>query len=202
MRTKTTDGDVRASIISRLRCRCKIPVRLSPVWRVAAGRRELCRSERLLCAAAVAMQRILVDHARGRRAAKRGAGARTLAFTDEEPMPATDPDMLLDVADALARLAMEDASAADVARYRLFAGLSIEEAAEAMGVSRATAFREWAYARPGWRRLWLRSVEQRKDRCGQGDEPPGQVEATEEPETWSGHDGRVICLIGRQVRPT
>ncbi len=45
------------------------------------------------------------------------------------------------------RLAEEDAGAADVARLRLFAGVPVEEAAEALGLSRATAFREWAYAR-------------------------------------------------------
>ncbi len=47
----------------------------------------------------------------------------------------------------LTRLALEDPSSAEVARHRLFAGLSIDEAAESLGLSRATAFREWAYAR-------------------------------------------------------
>jgi hypothetical protein len=59
----------------------------------------------------------------------------------------TDPDLVLDVAAALERLAREDPSSAEVARHRLFAGLSIDEVAEALGLSRATAFREWAYAR-------------------------------------------------------
>jgi predicted DNA-binding protein (UPF0251 family) len=58
-----------------------------------------------------------------------------------------DPDALLDVAEALGKLALEDPGSADVARLRLFAGLSTDEAAEAPGISRATAFREWAYAR-------------------------------------------------------
>ena len=58
-----------------------------------------------------------------------------------------DPDTLLDIDAALNRLAAEDATSAEVARFRLFAGLSIDEAAEALGLSRATAFREWAYAR-------------------------------------------------------
>lgn len=98
-------------------------------------------------ASAVAMQRILVDHARHRRAVKRGGGARTVAFEHEGTIPSHDCDLLLDVDEVLARLAAEDPPSADVARHRLFAGLSIEEAAEAMGVSRATAFREWAYAR-------------------------------------------------------
>jgi hypothetical protein len=45
------------------------------------------------------------------------------------------------------RLAAEDLASADVARFRLFAGLSIDETADALGLSRTTAFREWAYAR-------------------------------------------------------
>jgi RNA polymerase sigma factor (TIGR02999 family) len=98
-------------------------------------------------AAAVAMQRILVDHARQKRAGKRGGGERTLVLGGDAPTVGPDPDLLLDIDEALSRLAIEDPSSADVARYRLFAGLTIDEAAEAMGVSRATAFREWAYAR-------------------------------------------------------
>ena len=98
-------------------------------------------------AAAVAMQRILVDHARRKLAGKRGRGARTVDLDDLGSIQGPDPDLLLDIDEALSRLAIEDPSSAEVARYRLFAGLSIEEAAEALGVSRATAFREWAYAR-------------------------------------------------------
>jgi RNA polymerase sigma factor (TIGR02999 family) len=110
-------------------------------------------------AAAVAMQRILVDHARKRRAGKRGGGARTIDFRDGQSIPSTDPDLVLDIDLALTRLAEEDPSSAEVARFRLFAGLSIEEAAEAMGVSRATAFREWAYAR-SWLATALDSARQ------------------------------------------
>jgi predicted DNA-binding protein (UPF0251 family) len=58
-----------------------------------------------------------------------------------------DPDTLLVVDETLTRLAVEDPTSAEVARLRLFAGLSIDEAAEALGLSRATAFRDWAYAR-------------------------------------------------------
>jgi RNA polymerase sigma factor (TIGR02999 family) len=98
-------------------------------------------------AAAVAMQRILVDHARHHKAARRGGGARTIALNEDAPDLGADPDLVLDVDAALERLAREDPSSAEVARHRLFAGLSIDEAAEAVGISRATAFREWAYAR-------------------------------------------------------
>jgi RNA polymerase sigma factor (TIGR02999 family) len=98
-------------------------------------------------AAAVAMQRILVDHARHRKTARRGGGARTVAIEREAPTLGADPELVLDVDAGLGRLALEDATAAEVARLRLFAGLSVDEAALALGVSRATAFREWAYAR-------------------------------------------------------
>jgi RNA polymerase sigma factor (TIGR02999 family) len=98
-------------------------------------------------AAAVAMQRILVDHARRRKAARRGGGARTIALDGDSPALGADPDLILDVDAALERLAREDPTSAEVARHRLFAGLSTDETAEALGISRATAFREWAYAR-------------------------------------------------------
>jgi predicted DNA-binding protein (UPF0251 family) len=59
----------------------------------------------------------------------------------------SDPDTLLAIDEALAKLAAEDLASADVARLRLFAGLSVDETADALGVSRTTAFRDWAYAR-------------------------------------------------------
>jgi RNA polymerase sigma factor (TIGR02999 family) len=93
-------------------------------------------------AAAVAMQHILVDHARRRKAAKRAGGARTIALDGDAPDLGTDPDLVLDVDAALDRLTREDPTSAEVARQRLFAGLSIDETAEALGISRATAFRE------------------------------------------------------------
>ncbi len=100
-----------------------------------------------LRAAAVAMQRILVDHARRKRSTKRGGYARQFSLDEADRVVVSDPDTLLDIDAALRSLADEDATSADVARFRLFAGLSIDEAAEALGLSRATAFREWAYAR-------------------------------------------------------
>jgi RNA polymerase sigma factor (TIGR02999 family) len=107
-------------------------------------------------AAAVAMQRMLVDHARRRKSARRGSGARTIALDGDAPDISADPDQVIDVDAALERLAREDPSSADVARHRLFAGLSIDETAEALGISRATAFREWAYAR-SWLAIALES---------------------------------------------
>lgn len=98
-------------------------------------------------AASATMQRILVDHARKKRADKRGGGTRPVDLEEVSGFLDATPDLLLDVDEAITKLAACDPSSAEVARHRLFAGLSIEEAAEAMGVSRATAFREWAYAR-------------------------------------------------------
>src|SRR3954471_9158558 len=98
-------------------------------------------------AAAEAMRRILVDHARKKRADKRGGGGKRFDLSETDRVAVPDPDTLLAVDEALAGLAAEDAGSADVARLRLFAGLSVEQAADALGVSRATAFRDWAYAR-------------------------------------------------------
>jgi RNA polymerase sigma factor (TIGR02999 family) len=100
-----------------------------------------------LRAAAVAMQRILVDHARKRRAEKRGGDGQRFEVSDADRVHIPDPDTVIAVNEALETLANEDSAAAELARLRLFAGLSINEAADAIGVSRATAFRDWSYAR-------------------------------------------------------
>lgn len=104
------------------------------------------RSE-FLKAAAVSMRRILVNHARGKRTAKRGGQGRRFALDEGDRVVVPDPDTLLDIDNALTRLAGEDPTSAEVARFRLFAGLSIDDAADALGLSRATAYRDWAYAR-------------------------------------------------------
>jgi RNA polymerase sigma factor (TIGR02999 family) len=98
-------------------------------------------------AAAESMRRILVDHARRKRADKRGGKGKRFDLAEGDRVAVPDPETLLAIDDALAQLAAEDPAAADVARLRLFAGLSVDEAADALGVSRTTAFRDWAYAR-------------------------------------------------------
>jgi RNA polymerase sigma factor (TIGR02999 family) len=98
-------------------------------------------------AAAESMRRILVDHARRKRADKRGGGGKRFDLAEGDRVAVPDPDTLLAIDEALANLAAEDLASADVARLRLFAGLSVDETADALGVSRATAFRDWAYAR-------------------------------------------------------
>jgi RNA polymerase sigma factor (TIGR02999 family) len=129
-------------------------------------------------AAAVAMQRILVDHARRKRAAKRGGLVTRFALDEADRAIVSDPDTLLDIDAALTRLAAEDATSADVARFRLFAGLSIDEAAEALGLSRATAFREWAYARS-----WLTTALAAERRNDPGSVPSRTIAGAEPPDS-------------------
>jgi DNA-directed RNA polymerase specialized sigma24 family protein len=92
------------------------------------------------------MRRILVDHARAKKAEKRGGGQR-FDLSDGDRVIVPDPDTVLEIDEALTALAADDPAAADSARLRLFAGLAVEEAGESLGQSRATAFRDWAYAR-------------------------------------------------------
>jgi RNA polymerase sigma factor (TIGR02999 family) len=98
-------------------------------------------------AAAEAMRRILIEQARKKLAAKRGGGGKRFELAEGDRVTIPHPDTLLAVDEALAGLEVEDPASAAVARLRLFAGLSVDEVADALGVSRATAFRDWAYAR-------------------------------------------------------
>jgi len=99
-------------------------------------------------AAAEAMRRILVDHARQKQAAQRGGGAmRADLDPDRLAAPLGDPDQWIDLDHALTRFQAVDPAAAGLAKLRVFGGLSVEEAGEALGVPRATAFRTWTYAR-------------------------------------------------------
>jgi RNA polymerase sigma factor (TIGR02999 family) len=98
-------------------------------------------------AAAEAMRRILVDQARRRQADKRGGRGQRVSL-DAADVGFTSPaDDLLDIDAALTRLAAEDPAAARLIQLRYFAGLSIEDAAEIVGLSRSTAYEHWAYAR-------------------------------------------------------
>ncbi len=98
-------------------------------------------------AAAEAMRRILIDHARRKRSGKRGGQGKRFELSEPDRVGVADPDTLLAIDEVLEKLATEDAASAEIARLRLFAGLSVHEAADALGVSRATAYRDWAYAR-------------------------------------------------------
>jgi RNA polymerase sigma factor (TIGR02999 family) len=87
------------------------------------GGADFAERSEFLKAAAVAMQRILVDHARRKLAAKRGGDGKRFAIGAGDRLIVSDPDTLLDVDEALILLAAEDPASADVARFRLFAGL-------------------------------------------------------------------------------
>jgi RNA polymerase sigma factor (TIGR02999 family) len=98
-------------------------------------------------AAAEAMRHILVDNARRKRRVKHGGGRQRVAFDDAIPAPPAAADDLLALDEALAKLAAEDPEAAAVVKLRYFAGLSVEEAAQALDMSRASAYRHWTFAR-------------------------------------------------------
>jgi RNA polymerase sigma-70 factor (ECF subfamily) len=104
--------------------------------------------------AAQLMRRILVDHARGRLAEKRGGGARQLTLGDADAARDEPNDAGVDVLalhEALERLAALDPDQARIVELRYFGGMTIEDTAEALGVSPATVKRDWAVAR-----AWLR----------------------------------------------
>jgi len=98
-------------------------------------------------AAAEAMRRILIDRARARGSLKRGGGRRRLRL-DQDPLASEElSGELIDLDEALTKLAAEDAQKADLVKLRFFAGLTMDEAAAALGISSATADRYWRYAR-------------------------------------------------------
>jgi RNA polymerase sigma factor (TIGR02999 family) len=103
-------------------------------------------------AAAEAMRRILVESARGKAREKRGGDWQRVDFESLDVSTSVSPDQLLALDDALQRLTAQDQVAGKLVKLRYFAGLSLDEAASAVGVSTATAYRHWAYAR-----AWLRS---------------------------------------------
>jgi RNA polymerase sigma factor (TIGR02999 family) len=100
-------------------------------------------------AAAEAMWRILIERARRKLTAKRGAGAEHVDSDDIDiAVPGgTKEDELVAVDDALRALAAQDERKAELVKLRHFVGLTSEQAAEVLGISKATADREWAFAR-------------------------------------------------------
>ena len=98
-------------------------------------------------AAAEAMRRILVEQARRKSAAIHGGGRATLPLNDQVPVVDNESNDLLALHEALTRFEEADPNKAALVKLRYFAGLSEEQAAEALGISRATASRHWAFAR-------------------------------------------------------
>ena len=98
-------------------------------------------------AAAEAMRRILVERARRQQAAKRGGRCQRVPLDDADPGYTPAEDEVLAIDEALTRLAAEDPQAARLIQLRYFAGLSVEDAAAVVGISRTAAYEHWAYAR-------------------------------------------------------
>jgi RNA polymerase sigma factor (TIGR02999 family) len=102
-------------------------------------------------AAAEAMRRILIDHARRKHRARRGGGMKRVELGDMDDIEMVaesgGADELVALDEALAKLTAADPRKAELVRLRYFAGLTLEQAAELLGISRATADRHWAFAR-------------------------------------------------------
>lgn len=107
--------------------------------------------EHFFAAAAEAMRRILVDHARRKKSLKRGSGVAAQEFVEGAFVLAQPPEELLAVNDALDQLAAKDSPAAELVKLRYFVGMTMEQAASAMGMAPRSAERLWAYAR-----AWLK----------------------------------------------
>jgi len=98
-------------------------------------------------AAAEAMRRILVEHARKKRSKKRGGDRHRVDFASADVMAEESPDDLIALDEALTEFSGTDPAGAELVKLRFFAGLSFEQAAELLDISPATARRHWNYAR-------------------------------------------------------
>jgi RNA polymerase sigma factor (TIGR02999 family) len=114
---------------------------------IGGGDRGWAGRGHFFAAAAEAMRRILVDQARRKQAEKRGGQCRRVLLEAADVGFTSPADELLDIDEALTRLAAEDPLAARLIQLRYFAGLPIEDAAEVVGLARSTAYEHWAYAR-------------------------------------------------------
>ena len=110
-------------------------------------------------AAAEAMRRILLDHAKARARQKRGAGRRRVPLSMADIADSWNFQETLSLDEALCRLEERDPAIGEVVQLRFFAGLSVEQTAEALGVSKATVKRRWEFGR-----TWLfRELKQGED---------------------------------------
>jgi RNA polymerase sigma factor (TIGR02999 family) len=117
------------------------------------GEQQFDNRGHFFAAAAEAMRRILVNHARDKDRLKRGGGRVRVELLDQTGSLTEDPDLVLSLDELLTRLREEDSAAAEVAQLHLFGGLSVEEAGQVLNLSRATVYRNWKYAR-----AWLREA--------------------------------------------
>jgi len=97
--------------------------------------------------AAEAMRRIIIENARRKKTLKHGGGQKRIDLDNAAITVEESPEELMALDEALAELAVEDSTKADLVKLRYFAGLNIDQAAEILGISRATAIRHWSFAR-------------------------------------------------------
>jgi RNA polymerase sigma-70 factor, ECF subfamily len=97
--------------------------------------------------AAQIMRRILLDHARDRRAAKRGGGVKQVTLDDALMVTDDHLDNVLALDESLRKLALKDPAQSRLVELRFFAGMTVEESAEVLGISTATVKREWSHAK-------------------------------------------------------
>lgn len=118
-------------------------------WRklVGPGHDEWNNRGHFFGAAAEAMRRILIDRARKRRRERHGHGLQRIDLDQVDIAMTSDADTVLLVNEALEKLAAEAPDKAELVKLRYFAGLSIDDAAQVLGISPATAKRHWAFAR-------------------------------------------------------
>jgi len=111
------------------------------------GEAQFQNRTHFFAAAAEAMRHILIDHARRKQALRHGGGQQRVDADDLEIAAPADDDELLAVNEALERLAAVDPAKAELVKLRYFVGMTLEEAAAALGISEPTAKRRWALAR-------------------------------------------------------
>jgi RNA polymerase sigma factor (TIGR02999 family) len=118
----------------------------------ASGNQHWNSRGHFFAAAAEAMRRILIDNARRKQSQKHGGQLKRVDLDQAEGVAAAPLDDLLALNDALERFAAHDPKAAQLVKLHYFAGLSVEQAAEVLGLSRTNAYRQWTFAR-----AWLRA---------------------------------------------
>jgi RNA polymerase sigma factor (TIGR02999 family) len=125
---------------------------------VQSPQREQGRSwdsrRHFFAAAAEAMRRILVERARHRKSLKAGGGRQRVDLADVEPVIDAPGDDIIALHEALEQLEQKDQRKAELVKLRFFAGLTNDQAAQALGISVSTADNDWAYAR-AWLRLQM-----------------------------------------------
>jgi RNA polymerase sigma factor (TIGR02999 family) len=123
-------------------------------WLRLTGNKELNWNGRthFFAASAEAMRRILIDNARRKLALRHGGGQQRVEILEQNIAASADDEQLLDLNEALDKLASKDKQKAELVKLRFFVGLTIEESADILGISVATAKRHWIYAR-----AWLQT---------------------------------------------